>query len=890
MTDPVDDGQLRRAAARGGIWGVGAEASSRASQSICFFVLAGVLSPAQFGAAAVAFVLVQVANSLTYAGLGAAVQVLGPDVKRDRSAVGLAVLSGLLGAAVLAALAGPLCDLLGTPDAINLVRLIALALPLAQTSEVLSALLDRELRFRTTGLAVVVASVVSATVGLTLAFTDAGPAALVAQGVVQPGVRLVMVALARPSALRIALHGPSVRRLWATGRDLLVGQVFATASGNVDNIAVSSIAGAAALGGYGFAYNLTTLPFFLVGLAVGRVALPIYGALRARAEPIRPAFDTALEVTSWLAALPLGFLAVAGPQALVVLFGHKWDPVADALRLLALHGWLRTVESTSGAVLVSLDQAGVMRRVQQLQLVGVLILLIPLVELAGPFGAAVAVTSAVAFGTAYSLSRAAQHLDAPVSLMLRRLLEAGSGGALGGALGVAVLNVVDGIAGLALAFLTATAAWLVALGLTRPELLAQGWRALRRRQAAVAAHHPSPSAPVAILDLQWDQPLDVSAEPRHAWAQALVRHGSSPLAWITIPLAAGRADDAAVRALVLDARPDATHSIDTVDTEPAPAPVTVVVCTVGRPAQLTRALRALLASDHPSFEVLVVDNRPEGPDTRTAVAAFDDPRLRLVEEPVRGLSAARNRGILSAEAGLIAFTDDDVVVDPGWLRWLTAPLLSGEAEVVTGLVLPAELETTAQLHFEGYGGFARGMLRRAYDLDDRTATDHLVYPFSGGSFGSGNAMAFTREALIRIGGFDVALGAGTATGGGEDIDAFTHLVLTGSTLVYEPRAVCWHEHRRDDAALTAQVYSYGSGFGAVLVKWVLRSSRLRWGLVRRAGTLLQALRPGRPTAARDRQSPPELSILELKGMLASPLLYARARRHGRRDRERLARI
>src|SRR4051794_24485388 len=146
MSADVGDVELGRAAARGGVWSVAGEVSSRAAQSIVFFVLAGFLTPAEFGTAAVAFVCVQIANSLTYAGLGQAVQVLGEDTRRDRTAVGMGLTFGLTGAALLAVLAGPVCDLLSVPEAANLVRLVGLALPLAQTSEVLAALLARDLR------------------------------------------------------------------------------------------------------------------------------------------------------------------------------------------------------------------------------------------------------------------------------------------------------------------------------------------------------------------------------------------------------------------------------------------------------------------------------------------------------------------------------------------------------------------------------------------------------------------------------------------------------------------------------------------------------------------------------------------------------------------------
>src|SRR5690349_19521323 len=153
MTDiagEITEVDLGRAAARGGVWSVAGEASSRVAQFLVFFTLAGFLSPAEFGLAAVAFFCVQIANSLTYAGLGQAVQVLGPDEHRDRTAVGMGLAFGFGGAAVLAVVAGPLCDSLNAPGAVNLVRVVGLALPLAQSAEVLAALLARDLRFRTT--------------------------------------------------------------------------------------------------------------------------------------------------------------------------------------------------------------------------------------------------------------------------------------------------------------------------------------------------------------------------------------------------------------------------------------------------------------------------------------------------------------------------------------------------------------------------------------------------------------------------------------------------------------------------------------------------------------------------------------------------------------------
>jgi O-antigen/teichoic acid export membrane protein len=753
----VSDEQLSRTATRGGLWGVLGETTTRASQSICFFVLAGVLSPKEFGAAAIAFVVVQIASSLTYAGLGAAVQVLGPNLRRDRTAVGMAMALGLLAAAPLVLLAEPLCRLLGSPGATDLVRLVAIALPLLQVAEVLSALLERELRFRTTGLAVVTASVVSAAVGLSLAAAGAGATALVAQAVVQVGARMLVLVAVRPAALRPALHRRELGQLWSMGKELLIGQVFGTASSNVDNLAVSAIAGAAALGGYGFVYNLASLPYFLVGLAVGRVALPIYASLKDRPEAVRPAFLTAFEATSWLAALPLGFLAVAGPEALVVIFGHKWDPVAWALRILALNSWLRTIETTSAGVLIATGEAQVMRRVQQWQFAGVVTLLVPLVLADGPVGAAIAVTLAVIGGTSYSMYRSIRHTGAHGPDLVRRLLEAAIGGLSCGLVGFLVLRTSGGFLGLLTALLATVVVWSTAFALIRPATVRAGLAGLRRQEltgACPPAERPGPLtvAPSrAVVSVEWDA-ATVAVHPRYHAAQALVRRGNQPLAWVSLPLVEGRADEAAVHAAVLEAQPGA----DLVTPWPPPrtARVSVVVCSTGRTDLLTRSLRSVLASDHPAFEVVVVDDNPLSGAAPSVVASFADDRLRLVEGPGEGQTEARSRGVVASSGAIVAFTDEDVVVDPGWLRWLTAPLVSGESAVATGLVLPGVLETAEQLAAEDSRG-PRDLVRQVHHVLDG---DPALL--------DGRSLAFTREALDAITDQDVMV-------------------------VYEPRAVSW---------------------------------------------------------------------------------------------------
>jgi GT2 family glycosyltransferase len=314
-----------------------------------------------------------------------------------------------------------------------------------------------------------------------------------------------------------------------------------------------------------------------------------------------------------------------------------------------------------------------------------------------------------------------------------------------------------------------------------------------------------------------------------------------------------------------------------------PGKAAVVLCTTGAQQQaLARSLRSLTEMQDDNFEIVVVDNRPARAETRTLVESFVAPvRVRYVAEPRPGLARARNAGVNAAvDAAYVAFTDDDAVVDAAWLSSLLSPFTETQVDAVTGLVMPLRLDSQAEKRFEHYAGFGKGLTRATYDLGLHAASDRFLYPYWGGMFGSGNSMAFRRAALVAMGGFDPALGAGTPTGGGEDIAAFTDVILAGGRLVYEPRSLCWHEHRGDAQGLETQVRNYGVGLTAVLFRYLISD----WHFTATALRSVPAIARLTQSRSEDRESerlPGDLARLELLGRLLGPWRYMVSRRAAR---------
>jgi glycosyltransferase involved in cell wall biosynthesis len=318
--------------------------------------------------------------------------------------------------------------------------------------------------------------------------------------------------------------------------------------------------------------------------------------------------------------------------------------------------------------------------------------------------------------------------------------------------------------------------------------------------------------------------------------------------------------------------------------QPDPPSLSVVIPTRDRPERVLACIGSVLATGYPGLEILVVDNAPSSDATETAIAQAGCAEVRYLREPRAGTSRARNLGLGEARGDLVAFLDDDVLVDPAW----AAALVDGftrdaKVDCVTGPIVAAELETEAQVLIEEYGGFDKGFARRVVDPAAPPAGAPL-FPYTAGTLGSGANMAFRREAIRGLGGFDVALGGGTPSRGGEDLAAFLGVLLRGSRLAYAPSMLVRHYHHRSYDRLRRVLLGYGMGLGAYLARTVITDPRQLIEIARRLPVGVAYLFDPHSTKNAKRRSdyPRELTLRELLGLGLGPFAYVAARIRGRR--------
>jgi glucosyl-dolichyl phosphate glucuronosyltransferase len=220
--------------------------------------------------------------------------------------------------------------------------------------------------------------------------------------------------------------------------------------------------------------------------------------------------------------------------------------------------------------------------------------------------------------------------------------------------------------------------------------------------------------------------------------------------------------------------------------------VSVVLCTYNRCESLAKTLRSLAASELPDcveWEVVVVDNNSTDA-TRLVVEEFcqqNPGRFRYLFESRQGKSYALNLGIRNARGHVIAFVDDDVVIEPTWLQNLTSSLHGSEWAGTGGRTLldrPFSPPSWLSLKYPGGHG---GVVAALFDFGESPRELNLA-PY-------GTNMAYQKKMFERYGLFRTDLGPSSnrrVPRANEDTEFGRRLMAAGERIRYEPLAVVYH--------------------------------------------------------------------------------------------------
>ena len=213
--------------------------------------------------------------------------------------------------------------------------------------------------------------------------------------------------------------------------------------------------------------------------------------------------------------------------------------------------------------------------------------------------------------------------------------------------------------------------------------------------------------------------------------------------------------------------------------------VSVVVCSYNAERTMEACLASLEKLRYPDYEVVVVN---DGSTDRTLEIAQRFPYCRIISQENKGLSVARNVGAEAATGEIVAYTDSDCVADPDWLSYLVAKMEAAQLVACGGPNFPPPEDSLVPAAVAVSPGGPTHVL-----LSDDVA-EHIA----------GCNMAFRRDVLLRLGGFDPVYRAA-----GDDVDICWRFQDEGYTIGFSPAAVVWHFRRNTVRAYIGQQRGYG---------------------------------------------------------------------------------
>jgi teichuronic acid exporter len=339
-------------------WRFAGSAVSAGSQFVIGVLLARLLTPADFGLMALAYVVLGLAQPLGELGMrGAVVQRAGLTDRHIRTAFTFSTLVGLVVAAVLVRAAPLGAAVMRDPNVTPVLRVLSAGLAFRGTAIVADGLLRRQLDFRRQFLIETASYVVGyGGVAVSLALHGDGVWSLVwgslIQGLLSSGAQLAAVR----HPVRPLLAQRELADLLRFGFGAAVSSCANYAALNGDYFVVGRSMGAVHLGLYGRAYGLMNLPHTYAANVMTAVMFPAFAEVQGEPARLRRGYLVLTQLTAMVAAPSMATMAVVAPHFVRGLYGPRWIGVVLPLQILCMAGYFRALYHLGGAVAQSVGR------------------------------------------------------------------------------------------------------------------------------------------------------------------------------------------------------------------------------------------------------------------------------------------------------------------------------------------------------------------------------------------------------------------------------------------------------------------------------------------------------------------------------------------------------
>jgi O-antigen/teichoic acid export membrane protein len=360
---------LAQKTARASAWLLVLRVSERLLNASRTLVLAKLLAPADFGLFGVAALVLAALDYFTFRGTGSALIKLQGDIKPYlNTAWTIQVVRGLAVAALLIAGAPLISWFFDSPEATDVVRVVAITVAISGLANIGIVYFDRDLEFQNRFVLRMAYALSAAITGIILAFVLRSVWALVFAEVAGRTVRVLATYYLHSYRPRFQVDRARLGELADFGKWVFGVNLLRYTSEQLDRFLIGRVLGVGSLGYYAMADQITDGTVRQAAGVVGQVAFPVYSRLQEDKQKFKRAYLRVLQMAA-VTAFPFAALFFAASALLVEAVLHeKWLPAAPVLELLAVWGVLRTIVSNQGPAFYAMGRPDMELRMNLLTL------------------------------------------------------------------------------------------------------------------------------------------------------------------------------------------------------------------------------------------------------------------------------------------------------------------------------------------------------------------------------------------------------------------------------------------------------------------------------------------------------------------------------------------
>lgn len=348
---------------RGVSWKLGSQIVVQVARVVFALIVARLLTPEDFGLAAMALVIAGFVIAFSDLGLGAALIQRRSIDERDRSTVfWTGVVIGALLTLVGIALAAPISAFYGEPAVQGLMAALSVCFLVSSVGATQRALLTREMDFRRLELSAMLGVIVGGFVSVAGASAGWGPWALVAQQLTTVCVTTAVLWFATSWRPRLTYSIQSLRSLGGYGANVLGTRLVYRGQESALPLVIGRFLGATALGIFTIAYTVILVPLTRLAIPIGEVLFPAFSRMQDERERVAQFWIRALEVLAAICAPAMVGLAIVASDFVEVVLGEQWSEAVPVIQILAWVGLVQALQAWNGGILMGLGRAGTLFR------------------------------------------------------------------------------------------------------------------------------------------------------------------------------------------------------------------------------------------------------------------------------------------------------------------------------------------------------------------------------------------------------------------------------------------------------------------------------------------------------------------------------------------------